>query len=299
MFGVEANPETVFHVFHDESGTYVPNAGDRWLLHSVLLVRASRQADVFAALQEVRKRTEYFGEIHYSDFRKSAGGHKCRCATGWLDVYARQLSDFCYYHCLAVDTRSPGFQPNRFGKPHHVYNYFARVAVVGSIAWSLKPYQRVALKFYSDAKFRQEGDNFATYLPCEVYNQIKEKRQQNRGEYPEIRLVQPEVVPIVSDPDGVRPELRQECEIIQLVDLVTGSIGQALTDRSEQRAKIALAEILAHWIEDTRKPPWLQTEDLHRRFSVSCFPDSRGEFYNLPLAIMSRDQLPLPLLESL
>lgn len=38
MFGVPANPEFAFHVFHDESGTYVPSAGDRWLLHGVLFV---------------------------------------------------------------------------------------------------------------------------------------------------------------------------------------------------------------------------------------------------------------------
>jgi hypothetical protein len=77
------------------------------------------------------------------------------------------------------------------------------------------------------------------------------------------------------------------------VDLITSNVPQALTSRSSQPAKIALAEMIAHWIEDTRKPPWLQTEELYRRFSVSCFPDSQGQFYNPSLAVLNRNQLAL------
>jgi len=87
--------------------------------------------------------------------------------------------------------------------------------------------------------------------------------------------------------------MRQECELPQLVDLMTSSIRQALVASSGQKAKIALAEMVANWIEDTRRPPWLQTEELHRRFSVSCFPDGKGRFYNPALAVTDRFQLPL------
>lgn len=293
MFGVEANPEVVFHLFHDESGTYVPGAGDRWLLHGVLFVPASKQSEVFAALQEARQKTGYFEEVHYQKLRQSVTGPKAQCATNWLRLYVSQFSEFCFFHCLAVDTHAPGFQHDRFGEAHQVYNYFTRVAVVGGIAWSLKQYQRVALKFHSHAKSRCDGDNFATYVPSEVYNRIQEKRSQKPAEYPEIRLLRTEVVSVGSDPAEVNPDLGQECELIQLVDLMTSSIAQAITDRSEQKSKIALAEMIASWIEDTRKPPWLQTEELHRRFSFSCFPDEKGRFYNPTLAVIERNQLPL------
>jgi hypothetical protein len=293
MFGVEANLEATFQVFHDESGTYAPGAGDHWLLHGVLFVPEGKQSELFAALQQVRRDVGYYEEVHYVNLRGHLAGPKARCAKGWLSLYGGRFSEFCFYHCLAVDTHSPGFQHDRFGEAHHVYNYFARVAIVGGIAWSLKRYQRVALKFHSHAKCRREGDNFATYVPSEVYNRIEEKRSQKPAEYPEIRLLQPEVVSVVSDPAEVSPELRQECELIQLVDLMTSSITQAITDRSDQKAKIALGEMIASWIEDTRKPPWLQTEDLHRRFSLSCFPDDKGQFYNPTLAVTERNQLPL------
>lgn len=293
MFGVPANPEIAFHIFHDESGTYVPGAGDRWLLHGVLFVPEAKRGEVFAALQDVRQKTGYNEEVHHQKLRQSVTGLKARCATGWLRFYFGQFSDFCFYHCLAVDTHSPDFQHDRFGERHHAYNRFARMAIEGAIAWSLKPYARVALKFHSDVKSRKEGDNFAEYVPSEVCLSIDEKRKKKPAAYPEIRLLHPEVILVESDPSVVMSDLREECECVQLVDLMTGSIGQALTGRSGQRAKIALAEIVGGWIEDTRQPPWLQSEDLHRRFSVSCFPNEQGHFYNPALATTSKNQLSL------
>lgn len=293
MFGVPANPEIAFNVYHDESGTYVPGAGDRWLLHGVLFVPEAKQYEVFAALQDARQEAGYHEEVHYVKLRGHVRGPKALCARSWLRLYVGDFSEFCFYHCLAVDTRSPGFQHSRFGEPYHVYNYFARVAIVGGIAWSLKQYPRAALKFHSHYKCRQGGDNFATYIPREVCKSIHAKRTQKPADYPEIRLLHPEVISVVTDPTRTPSEMQQECELTQLVDLMTSNTAQAITASSGQRAKIALAEVVANWIEDTRKPPWLQAEELHRRFSVSCFPDERKQFYNPTLAVTTRHQLPL------
>ena len=293
MFGVEADPEIAFNVYHDESGTYVPAGGARWLLHGVLFVPVEKQSQLIEALQHVRRDVGYFEEVHYRKLRQSTTGPKAQCARGWLHLYVAQFSEFCYYHCLAVDTHSSGFDHSQFPAPHYAYNRFARMAIEGGIAWSLKQYHRVALRFYSDSKFRQEGDNFAGYIPRQVMKAIEEKRQRKPAAYPEIRLLHEEVIAVDSDPIQVAPELREESELIQLVDLMTSNVAQALTGRSGQKVKIALAEMVAHWIEDIRKPPWLQTKDLHRRFSVSCFPDEHGRFYTPGLAVMTRNQLPL------
>lgn len=293
MFGVEAHPEIVFNVYHDESGTYVPAGGDRWLLHGVLFVPVEKQSQLIEALQHVRRDVGYFEEVHYCKLRQSTTGPKARCARGWLNFYVAQFSEFCYYHCLAVDTHSSGFDHSRFPAPHYAYNRFARMAIEGGIAWSLKQYYRVALRFYSDSKFRREGDNFAVYVPRQVMKAIEEKRRKRPSAYPEVRLLHTEVIAVDSDPANASPELREESELIQLVDLLTSNIAQALTGRSGQKAKIALAEMVARWIEDTRQPPWLQTEELHRRFSVSCFPDERERFYNPTLAVTKRNQLSL------
>jgi hypothetical protein len=268
----------------------VPGGGDRWLCHGVLFIPEAKQDEVYNVLQKARRDTRYFEEIHYAKLRAHLTGPKARCAQSWLKLYASLLSEFCFYHCLAVDTHSPAFDHQRFSEPHHAYNRFARMAVDGAISWSLKAYRRVALRFYSDAKFRQQADNFAKYLPIETIKGIADKRSNKPGAYPEIRLLDPEVIAVDSNPDNIDPSLRQACELIQLVDLITSNVSQALTGRSGQQVKIALAEMIAHWIEDTRKPPWLQTQERHRRFSVSCFPESKGKFHNSSLAVLNRNQ---------
>jgi hypothetical protein len=225
--------------------------------------------------------------------RGHAKGAKAFCAQGWLNNYAKHLSDFCFYHCLAVDTHATSFDHSRFGKPHHAYNRFARMAIEGIIAWSLKGIPCVKIKFYSDEKSRGEGDNFETYITNVTCAKIAEKRKKNPSNYPEIKLRHPEAIPVASNPQKVSPELKQECEMIQLVDLMTSNIAQVITNRSKQKAKIFLSEIVALWIADTRKPLWLQTEELHRRFSISCFPDRKGQFYNHPLAVINMNQLEL------
>ena len=200
MFGVEATLEIAFNVYHDESGTYVSGAGDRWLLHGVLFVPTDKQEQVFLSLQRVRRDVGYFEEVHYVKLRQSTAGLKARSANGWLNLYVAQFSEFCYYHCLAVDTHSPGFEYSRFSESYHAYNRFARMAIEGGIAWSLKRYRRVALKFHSDDKFRPKGDNFAAYIPRQVCDRIEGKRQKRPSAYPEVRLLHPEVIAVDSIP---------------------------------------------------------------------------------------------------
>jgi len=285
LFDRREVPETAFAVYHDESGTYKWDGGDRWLLHGVILVPAAKQSEVFSVLQKIRRKTNYWKEVHYIKLRKHITGPKGHCATGWLNVYASRLSDFCFYHCLAIDTYSPAFDHDRFSKAHHVYNRFVLMALVSAIAWSLNRYQRVTLELCSDAKSRGEGDNFANYVPRELSRTIEQKRKEKSGAYPEIRLLHPQVLLIDSDPAEAPKKMREECELIQLADLLTSAIAQAITGSSGQKAKISLAETIGRWIEDTHKPPWLQTRGLYRRFSVSCFPDENGRIYKPALAV--------------
>jgi len=295
LFNPGEIPEVAFAVYHDESGTYKRGGGDRWLLHGILLVPAINQGKTFSLLQEVRSQTAYWEEVHYVKLRKHMRGPKGRCATGWLNAYASRLSDFCFYYCLAIDTKSPSFEHDRFSSPYHVYNRFALMALVSAIAWSLKQHQRIALKLHSDAKSRAEGDNFAGYIPKELLRTIEKKRSKKPNSYPKIELLHHQVMLINSNPARTPDKMQEECEFTQLADLLTSAIAQAITGKSGQKAKICLAETVGRWIEDTRKAPWLQTRDLHRRFSVSCFPDENGRFYNRELAV--KDPFTVPLFE--
>lgn len=289
IYGEQADPEVLFDIYHDESGTFTLAGGDRWLLHGVLFIPVIKKTSAYAALQNVRKETKYFDEVHFSGIRNHEKGPKARCAKSWLNLYSQQLSEYSFYKCLAIDTQSSRFK-NNFREAYQGYNRYARMALEGGIAWCLKKHRRVAIKFYSDGKKRGKGDNFTQYILRETCSSISGKRQKYPDKYPEIRMSYPEAICITSNPKETSSDTRQECEFIQLADLITSGIAEALTCNSDQKAKIGLAQIVGRWIEDVRKPPWLQTEELHRRFSLTCFPDEKGNFYTPYVPVLNKDQ---------
>lgn len=284
--------EITFNCYHDESGTYAPNAsngGEQWLFHGVLLVPQLRQTELVTQLQVVRQQSNHFGELHYRNLRKTSGPIAA-CTKGWLQTYLN-FSQHCYYHCLAINTHSPQFDHSRFSEPYYCYNYYARTAIVGAIAWSLTGYQAhtVNLQIFSDPKRRSSGDNFAHYVPSEVQRSIQQKKLAKPAKYPTLSIAE-EVCLVTSNPQQVDESRREECELVQLADLLTSNVAQAIKSSSDQKGKIALALQISEWIDDTRKPPWLQTNELHRRFSISCFPDEKGNFYDAALSVKEKTQ---------
>jgi len=86
---------------------------------------------------------------------------------------------------------------------------------------------------------------------------------------------------MVNIPKNRRKEdIKNEEELVQLCDLLLGSIYSAITLSSSTEVKRWLGKTIAPLIADTRLQPWKQAFDLYRRFSVSYFPSSRGSVYS-------------------
>ena len=278
-----------FYVYHDESG--VDQRHDRFQLHGALFVPAGRWQRALAALTLARG--SYAGRLHFVELRDKGRGHKAAVARAWFNLFLGQLAQDCYYKCMIADTQSPAFQPERFAQPYQLYNYTAALAVFGGLVWSLRHYDGVRLRVFSEFRTRPRDDDFASALPREVARRAALKRRRSPGACPEVLAPIGLVRTIAGDPARVPADLAGHCEFIQLTDLLTGAVAQALNARAQQRVKLDLAAVTAGLIEDTRRPPWRQDKHLHRRFSVSCFPNARGGFYNVPLGISARGQPPL------
>ena len=76
-----------------------------------------------------------------------------------------------------------------------------------------------------------------------------------------------------------KEEIKPEEELLQLCDLLTGSVASAVVTKSMSQTKFWFGERIAPFILDTRKPPWEQVYGLHKRFSVGYFPNSDGKIY--------------------
>lgn len=281
-FDVPSEKSETLNIYHDESGTDI--AHERFQLHGALMVPTGKLETALEILKSARQ--GYEGKVHFVDLRDRSSSPKATVAAKWLKSFFTDISNYCFYKCMVVDMHSPAFDKKRFSKPHFIYNNTAMLAVFSGIAWSFKAYDKVTLSIFSEALTRSKDDNFETYLPSELV-----KRSSASKSCPNVIVPSMKVTLVNGDPRKVESDLARHCEFIQLTDLITGSISQALNANASQEIKIDLGELVASWIGDTRLPPWLQKNHLHRRFSVSCYPSNTGDFYDVGLAITAKNQL--------
>lgn len=285
MLGVPAVKEETFHIYHDESGSGVVNKKERFQFHGALFVPESKWKCTLDALTQARD--GFKGRIHFKGVRdhKQGSGQTCR---NWLTVYFNVLAHDCPFKCLVIDTASPGFHADQFDPPYRLYNYAAQSAIFSGIIWSLRDFHSINLYIYSDPRDRSQGDNFDVYLPDRVLQKVNQHPKA-----PKAILKTPRVVMVPSEPARAAPEYVEHSEFIQLADLLTSCVAEAVNAGATKEIKIDLAKYIAGQVADVRLPPWLQEKQLHRRFSVSCYPSPEGKFYDCSLAVTKKDQLRL------
>lgn len=290
--------EAPFLAFHDESGRYKT---DRWFIVGLLLVPAEAEEDLVRTLAEARRAEDYQGEVHFNELAGAWAGEfagKALVARRWLKQYVSQLSHLSFFYALAVDTRSPAFDHGRFPRRHFAYNRFTRMALISALAWELRRYSRISLQVYSDEKARSrrrvdvarlardDEDNFQEYLSKAIENDVARRLAASTRAYPRVRSLG-DVITINPKPALQDAELHPKAELLQLADVILGAVAQAIHPRSSRPTKRDLGHMVAEWILDTRKEPWKQRLNLHRRFSVAYFPDGDGRPYTHgPLPIL-------------
>jgi hypothetical protein len=277
-----------YFVYHDESGT--DYAHSRYIIHGALFIPKNKWQ---VSLEELNaSRLGYSGRIHFVDLRDNTSSVKGEAAWNWMTSYFGKLSYYCPYKCMVIDAKSKSKIITRFTKPYLLYNYSAMLAIRSALPWSFGEYDQIRLNIYSESTDRSPEDNFSKYVPRELVRKTA-LRETGRPKCPSVIEPINDVQLIPGNPKIASSEELCHCEFIQLTDLLTSAVAQAINASSTYVIKIELAEFMAKWIEDTRMPPWIQDKGLHRRFSVSCFPDSKGNFYNVPLSIKNKLQMDL------
>jgi hypothetical protein len=285
FFGVSPQRTANFRVYHDESGTDREHA--RFLFQGALFIPEARWQHCLECLSSARG--DYHGRIHFVDLRDNTPSQKGRAAWNWISTFFVSLSHYCPYKCMVVDTAAKSQRITAFQQPYHLYNYAAMLAVRSALPWSLSEYDEVGLTIFSEHVDRTTEDNFTSYVPTEIARR-SQTRAAGRPKCPSVTQPMEPIQLIPGDPAACNADQVEHCEFIQLVDLLTSAVAQAVNASAQQAIKVDMAHFVAAWIQDTRRPPWLQARDLHRRFSVSCFPSSSGSFYDVPLALVSKKQ---------
>ncbi|MDQ1252108.1 MAG: hypothetical protein QG646_1223 [Euryarchaeota archaeon] len=266
-----------FTVYHDESGAF---GNTKWTYTGLFWINENYIAEICKDLREIRDKEDYNGEIHFKEFQKSFEGEfggKTRVAKEWFNLWKNKWSKRSYFNVLAVDTKHSKYENDRFSKEFQAYNRFTLMAIKSGAAWFFGNYSEIYLDIYSDEKTRRSevvvpdgaiNDNFEDYI----------KRQMG------IQTIKGPIVNMPGDIKCVKCPKKgpyaSENELLQLTDLLLGSVSAAVEAKANRETKIWFGKQIAKIMEDIRLNPWDQKFKLHRRFSVSYFPNESCKIYN-------------------
>lgn len=271
-----------FLIFHDESGTDLSH--ERFQLHGALFIPTDKFNDTYDKLSSFRGGCK--GRLHFKNLRDKHSREKSTVVKKWLDCFYDELANYCFYKCLILDTHSSFFDREKLKHPHYVYNHTAMLAVFSGITWFFNRFDEISIMMFSEDVSRSRDDNFCDYLPSTVV-----KKANQRHKPPKVSFNNEKIILVSGDPKTVENEYCKQCELIQLTDILTSSVHQAIVAGAQQEIKLEIGKLVADWITDTRLPPWAQSKDLHRKFSISSYPSRNGSFYDVPLSIVTKEQL--------
>jgi hypothetical protein len=282
LFGEDVETPGI-NVYHDESGTF---GCSRWCLTGLLWGKDENEKYVVNQMMQVRETHEYWNEIHYCELPAHFGGEysvDARVARDWLNLYIGNLSNYLWFNVLAVDTHHPTYDAGRFTRGFHAYNRFTAIALYGGLKWHFPKESKLNLALFSDEKSTRPGgilgdgittDNFEDYVRTRLQADVMKDT-----EAPTVNFESP--VKTISIPQNrKKAEIKAEEEMLQLCDLLVGSVYSAITMSSHVETKTWLGKTIAQLIVDTMQKKWEQKLGLYRRFSVSYFPNSRAEVYS-------------------
>ena len=283
------------------------------MAHGLLLINERGLPTLCSALLDARRQSQYWDQVHFRDLKH--GSQQDRASlTGreFLRAFLANL-EVARFKAFIVDHDGPfPFPfPGELGFKDHV-SQGLDAAFLGSLAWlwgGLGPTSlRIAFDRASGA-WREAEDA----LPLRLIDEVARRRESRPARYPDLSLAGPPQW-LSSDPrtyvadrrlqeaDFLSGRVPIECELLQLVDLLLGATQLAMqpakllrSPEGKVRITVRLRELLAESLIGAT-----EVRRLHRRISVSVFPDKNLRAYALATYLEAAElavQLPLHLAE--
>jgi hypothetical protein len=161
--------------------------------------------------------------------------------------------------------------PGEFRYPEHAEHSLLSAFVAG-IAWSYSRAPAIELRPVFDNTDNELDRKLAHDLPTSLALEVFNRRIMGGKSYPVLTVRDTALVE--SDPFLAGPDWA-DAEFIQLCDLLLGASLDAIDDsgRSPKTGRLRLSKSVAGVLAETLETPWFQQIPVHRRFSVSIYPD--------------------------
>ena len=283
---------------HDE---IKPERGrNPFLGHGVLFVPEDWVHRLMDGLQTARKECQYYDEVKYRDVKEGTPADKVfQVAQRWFWYYFTYAIHGCPFKAfISEDSSIRRFPyPGDPGWRDHLSESMLSSFVAG-IRWSFYRENMMRVRMVFDDSDNEVDRDVASFLPARLQHKCNWRRLTRTKRYPHIRVAAAEFVS--SNPREVASDQWELCEFTQLCDLFLGAIYDALRLRAKtkrRKGRLVLASSIGEAMAETLQLPWLQRIPVHRRFSVSLYPDEFNFAYPAALRAAkarSKEDAPLP-----
>lgn len=263
--------------------------------HGVLFVPDDWVEILTKEMHAARLRHHYWGEMKFALVKGGTLNDRVfQVAREWIVLYFGRAVGGCPFKAfITEDGPNRTFPyPGDDGWPEH-WSKSLLSAFISGIRWSFYRQDMLRVRPIFDDTSNPVELTAALSLPDQLQAECNTRRGLGRVGYPRVRVARTEFVP--SDPKKASSEQWLGSELAQLCDLFLGAIYDALQLRPEARrgsGRVLLAKPVCQAIGEAVKVPWLQQLPLHRRFSVSFYPDEHNLAYPAALR-MQRTVVPL------
>jgi hypothetical protein len=243
-----------------------------YLAHGVLFVPEDYRQLLLNGLSQARNKSLYRQEIHYTRI----AGHKGRqfqVAREWLHVYLTAALLYCPFKAFIVEQEGIRLFPYAGEEGYPAHSAHALLSTfVGGIAWSYSRAPSVNLRPVFDNTDNDLDRRQAFDLPNALEAEVSLRRAVAGKPYPVIKVMPTSFVE--SNPLAAGDSWG-DSELVQLCDLLLGAAMDSLESagRSPKTGRLQLSRSVAQVMTETLKVPAAQHMPVHRRFSVSLYPD--------------------------
>ena len=255
-------------------------------------------------MHRIRRDHGCYDEIHWREILgASRQSRQFFVARDWIKYYLPTALKGCPFKAfIAEDGPNRSFPyPGDAEYPEHLL-LSTKAAFKAGIAWSFFRERKLLLDIIYDDTDSELERATAAMLPAFLQSECNARRISGTKRYPWLRISRVTFLP--SNPKLASSEEAPYTEFIQLCDILLGASFQALhvVPEPDRAGRRQLAQSIMGVLAETLKVPWLQQLSVHRKFSVSLYPDRYNFAYpaalRLPAAICTSEQRQLPLLSS-
>jgi hypothetical protein len=242
------------------------------------------------SMRSARTELSFYDEIHHREIKAGTPQDKTfLVAQEWLRSYFSRFVKGCSFKAFIVDYEgSQHFPfPGETGFPEHLERSTVS-AFLGALAWSFPKEEQIRLRLVSDETDNELERQVLRDLPHVLATKWNQRQMSKTKRGPWMRASEVEFVS--SDPKAVGSDQAIDSEFVQLCDVLLGACFDALqlVEPPSKNGRRVLSKSVLGVIGETIKVPWLQQVPVHRRFSVSLYPDAHNFAYPAALRSVKR-----------